>query len=261
MDFAIKQVVGALQDSGMWENTFFVWSSDNGAAIEQVTGAKSAYPLRGGYYTNWEGGIRAPAVVNGGFLPETKPSRVTGLIALCDWMATFCEIGGCKAVEPNPHVPAIDSISMWSLLSGKNLTSPRTEVPLTPLENMDKRGGVDAGIIIGEYKLIVNNITQSSWCGPLYPNNSVHWDTWATVEECSGDGKIGCLFNIFDDPTEENDLALSQPAVAQQLYDRLVEVQATLFDPNRGVDDRENSCQQVVKNRGFWGPWLNLSAV
>eukprot|EP01046_Picozoa_sp_COSAG06_P008911 COSAG06_NODE_456_length_15511_cov_7.299312_11_plen_62_part_00 len=27
---------------------------------------KNSYPLRGGYYTNWDGGVRANAFVNGG---------------------------------------------------------------------------------------------------------------------------------------------------------------------------------------------------
>ena len=40
--------------------------SDNGAAVELTTGMKNSYPLRGGYYTNWDGGVRANAFVNGG---------------------------------------------------------------------------------------------------------------------------------------------------------------------------------------------------
>jgi arylsulfatase B len=39
----------------MWEKTLLVWSSDNGGAVHEGGGA-NAYPLRGGYYNNWEGG-------------------------------------------------------------------------------------------------------------------------------------------------------------------------------------------------------------
>eukprot|EP01050_Picozoa_sp_SAG11_P027139 SAG11_NODE_6755_length_1253_cov_2.154246_1_plen_124_part_00 len=52
MDSVVGSVVAALKRTGMWERTFFVWSSDNGAAIELDTGAKNSYPLKGGYYTN-----------------------------------------------------------------------------------------------------------------------------------------------------------------------------------------------------------------
>ena len=55
LDSVVERVTTALKSAGMWDNTVFVWQSDNGAAIEMVTGMKSGYPLRGGYYTNWEG--------------------------------------------------------------------------------------------------------------------------------------------------------------------------------------------------------------
>ena len=55
VDDAVGEVVGALQKHGLWDTTLLCWSSDNGAAIEASTGAKSAYPLKGGYYTNVSG--------------------------------------------------------------------------------------------------------------------------------------------------------------------------------------------------------------
>lgn len=53
LDAVVGNVVQALKDAGLWENTLFVWSSDNGAAVELTTGMKNSYPLRGGYTTNW----------------------------------------------------------------------------------------------------------------------------------------------------------------------------------------------------------------
>jgi arylsulfatase A-like enzyme len=68
----VANVAQALKDAGMWEKTLMVWSSDNGAAVELTTGMKNSYPLRGGYYTNWDGGVRANALINGGFLPAVS---------------------------------------------------------------------------------------------------------------------------------------------------------------------------------------------
>ena len=42
MDDVVGDVVAALRNSGLWVNTVFIWTSDNGAAIELDTGAKNA---------------------------------------------------------------------------------------------------------------------------------------------------------------------------------------------------------------------------
>lgn len=55
---------------------------------------KNSYPLRGGYYTNWEGGVRANAFVNGGFLPAavrgTKLDGEHSYVSIADWYAANC---------------------------------------------------------------------------------------------------------------------------------------------------------------------------
>ena len=70
----VGNVAQALKDAGTWEKTLMVWSSDNGAAVELTTGMKNIYSLHvgGGYYTNWDSGVRANALINGGFLPAVS---------------------------------------------------------------------------------------------------------------------------------------------------------------------------------------------
>ena len=57
LDDVVGNVVQALKDAELWHNTLFVWSSDNGAAVELTTGMKNSYPLRGGYTTNWQASL------------------------------------------------------------------------------------------------------------------------------------------------------------------------------------------------------------
>ena len=262
MDESVGKVVGALKAANMWANTLFVWSSDNGAAIELTTGAKSAYPLKGGYYTNWEGGVRAPGLVAGGFVPAAaRGTTAAGLMHLCDFVATFCAVGGCDPTDASAAaagLPPVDSLDLWPHVSGQNASSPRTEVWLTPLSG-DRYNGTqgrsgDAAIIVGRHKLIVGDIGQSSWTGPVYPNAS-RWPTWATIENCTTPQKVGCLFDIFDDPTEHHDLAAAKPDVAAALLARLEALEATKFDPPRGKPDAK-SCDTLWDNGGYWGPWL-----
>jgi len=214
--------------------------------------------------------VRAPGVVNGGWLPSrARGTAVDGLVHLADWYATFCTLAAVDPTDKSARaagLPPIDSIDMCPLLSGENTTSPRGEILLTPL-SADRYNGTnmrsgDAALIVGRYKLIVGNISQASWCGPTYPNRSHPWDTWKTIEVCSQPAssttpaKVGCLFNIYDDPEERNDLAIAQAKRARVMYDRLVELDATVFNPDRGAPDVSGACEQVTANNGFFGPWL-----
>lgn len=97
MDAAVGDVVDALKASHMWERTLFIWTSDNGAAIEQVTGGKSAYPLRGGYYTNWEVlphlGIPLAPLAKPVRCPPERPTPPPGLV--CARLPSVAGWGAC----------------------------------------------------------------------------------------------------------------------------------------------------------------------
>lgn len=61
VDQYVGQVVASLRASGLWNNTLLVFHGDNGGEI--IFGESCAgnnYPLRGGKFSHWEGGIRCP---------------------------------------------------------------------------------------------------------------------------------------------------------------------------------------------------------
>lgn len=125
MDDVAGDVVDALKKRRMWENTLFLWSSDNGGAVH-LGGGSNTWPLRGGYYNNWEGGMRVPAFLAGGALPSrVRGTKLEGWIYIADWYATFARLAGVRADDGAE--PRIDSLDVWDLISGANQTSPRTE--------------------------------------------------------------------------------------------------------------------------------------
>merc|ERR1711934_191487 len=94
MDDVVGNITSALHRNGMWENTLLLWSSDNGGASHPGGGANN-WPLRGGYYNNWEGGTRVAALLAGGALPSSvHGTKLEGVIHEADWYSTFCFLAG-----------------------------------------------------------------------------------------------------------------------------------------------------------------------
>merc|ERR1712046_61868 len=111
----------------MWENTFFIWTTDNGSPCHA---AGSNAPLRGDKGSDWEGGTLVPAFVSGGVLPSMQGGKVLdGIVTIWDFFATICSLAGVDPTEPNPHSPTpVDSYDLWPYLSGQASHSPRTEI-------------------------------------------------------------------------------------------------------------------------------------
>ena len=223
LDEGVKNVTIALQKTGLWSNTIFIWQADNGSPIAPTTGGVcgSNHPLRGSKASNWEGGVRVPALVNGGFLPDSQRGKsLNGIGHIADWYATFLTLAGLDPSDPNPYSPSpIDSFNLWPWISGQQPSSPRTQVVLqhTTLPN---NGLPAAGAIrVGNFKLLVGPQIYASWYGGpqnnyFSPNQSVPTPDQSAVA-CSY--KAPCLFDVVNDPTEHNDLAPLYPSTVSDL--------------------------------------------
>ena len=241
----VGELVDTLKKKGMWEDTLFVVSSDNGGP-EYYGGGANNYPLRGGKLTDWQGGIRVNAFVSGGFLPEKMRGQKTEeYIHVADWFSTFCALAGVDPTDEaaaQVDLPPIDSINMWPLLSGQNATATRVEIPISYRT-----------LISGEFKILTGMQLQASWTGPEYPNNTNPHGGIAAVQDCGGSG---CLYNIRKDPEERENLATRMPDVLKSMQQKLAKHQATYFNPNRG-NIWPGACDAALtKYNGFWGPFL-----
>jgi arylsulfatase I/J len=206
--------------------------------------------------------VRGNGLVSGGLLPAARRGATeAGLIEIADWYATFCGLAGVPAADPRAAaagLPPVDSIDQWPLLSGANATPPRTEVVLgMPTVSSDNSIGnatlgVQALIRADGWKLIIGETHQNVHTSPQYPNKSTHWPNSAS--DC-GDG--GCLFNVFTDPSEYEDVAAQHPDIAAAMRARIAELNGTVYRPNRGANDGKAACAKGLgEYKGFWGPWL-----
>ena len=93
MDDAIGEIVAALDETGMRENTLLLFASDNGA--NEAFGGDNA-PLRGGKYRVYEGGVRVPALASWpGVIEAGRVER--GPIHVVDLFPTLLGPGGRHA--------------------------------------------------------------------------------------------------------------------------------------------------------------------
>jgi arylsulfatase A-like enzyme len=63
IDWSVGQIVTALKNNGLEENTIVIFLSDNGPWLSYSGHSGSAYPLREGKGTSWDGGVKVPAIM------------------------------------------------------------------------------------------------------------------------------------------------------------------------------------------------------
>ena len=126
-DWAVGQVLAALEQHGLASNTLVFFTSDNGCSPAanipelQAAGHQPNGPLRGHKADIWDGGHRIPFVAR--WPGQVKPGATSDqLISLVDFMATCADLVGAKL----PDNAGEDSVSFLPALLGK-ATSPLRE--------------------------------------------------------------------------------------------------------------------------------------
>jgi arylsulfatase A-like enzyme len=195
MDEAVGQIVAALDEKGLRDNTLIVFSSDNGGP--QPKKVTDNGRLRAGKATLYEGGVRVAAFAS--WKGRLRPGAVVNQpLHIVDWYPTLLKLAGIRLTQKLP----IDGRDAWPTISdGK--PSPHDEILL----NAAPRTGA---IRIGDWKLVLNGA----------------FNEMADVET-GGDGAAKTvveLFNLADDPYEEHNLADKHPDKLKALrarYDAL----------------------------------------
>jgi arylsulfatase len=223
IDWSLGEIVKALNENGIADNTVIIFTSDNGPWLNYGNHAGSAGGMREGKGTNWEGGQRVPFIVAWqGKVPAGTICNQLG--CAIDILPSLADIAGTKLPENK-----IDGVSLVQLWRGNSEAEPRTEL----------------WYYYGKNNL--NAVRKENWKLVL-PHT---WDSYDTIPGKSGMSgprvKVKTLkpelYNLQRDPGEQFDLAAFFPEKVAELMLTAEKARAELGDLNveieKGAGTRE----------------------
>jgi len=186
MDYYYGQLLRALKEYGLEENTLVIFTSDNGGHPAYTDNA----PLRGNKWNLYEGGIRVPFIVR---WPGKIKSNTKSRIPVIQWdiLPTLCDLTG----QPIPE--NLDGESLLSLFTRHSSQLNRKSIywhfPYYHPPNAYEGTKPCSAILQGDDKLIY-----------FYEDERVE------------------LYNLKNDPGEKIDLAGERPEFASQMKEALM---------------------------------------
>jgi arylsulfatase A-like enzyme len=201
MDEAVGQVVAALEEKGLRENTLIIFSSDNGGpGPGRVT---DNGPLRASKGTIYEGGIRAcafaawPGQIAAGSVIKEPLHAV-------DWYPTLLTLAGASLEQKLP----LDGLDIWPVL---------TQGAETPHESLLLCGTRpnQFALRVGDWKLLVQADEKESDEGEIPAGRARRRAAAASA------GTPVELYNLAVDSGEKQNLADQHPEKVAELRRRL----------------------------------------
>ena len=196
IDWSVGEVLKALKENGLEDNTLVFMSSDNGPWISYGNHAGKT-PFREAKATSFDGGTRSACIVR--FPGRIKPGTTsTKAWSTLDMLPTLSHLAGAKPPD-NP----IDGKDVWDLVSGKpGATNPHEYYAFSTGPNFDAVMTGD-----GKWKLHLPHPYQ-------------------TLVRAGNDGAPGeyrrteiglSLFDMEADPYEKNNVLEQNPEIARKL--------------------------------------------
>ncbi|HAY75140.1 MAG TPA: hypothetical protein DCY32_05660, partial [Opitutae bacterium] len=153
MDLSLVHVLDALEQTGELQNTYIIFTSDNGggyAENRKVDGGIRRFngPLQEGKRSIFEGGIRVPTVISG---PGIKAgSQCDVPIVQWDFLPTFHDLSGSESSLP----PNVDGGSLRQVFEKGNKGKVKRVAPGIIHHYTCHYHPPISSIIIGDYKLM-----------------------------------------------------------------------------------------------------------
>lgn len=197
IDHRSGQVLDAIRDLGIEDNTIVIWLSDNGPEFFAPWHG-TAGPWRGAYFTAWEGSLRVPFLIRwpGKIGAGTKSNEIVHLV---DILPTLGRVAGYDAPEDR----IIDGVDQLDFFLGRQEASNR------------------------EGFIIYNN---DDVYGYKWRNWKLHL---VELENMNSEPKplnVPRVYNLITDPKEEYQVQHESTWVLPVIFGKIAEFQSTLIE-------------------------------
>lgn len=212
LDFSIGKIFEKLRELEIDDNTFVIFTSDNGPWYGGSTGG-----LRGMKARTWDGGLRVPMIAR---WPGKIPAGIVNdsPVGSIDIFPTILNIAGVNI----PQDRVIDGRDIWSLLTDAQARSPHDAL-------FGMQGPNLAVIRSGKWKLHVRtpgNVPKlvDNWVDPRGPDGVTIIAPYEQSQPKDYPGVIGgdkakklMLFDLEADPAEQHDVSRKYPDVVERI--------------------------------------------
>jgi arylsulfatase len=195
MDHNVGQMLDAVDQLGIRDNTIVIFASDNGPEFVRAWDGWAG-PWKGQYFTAWEGGIRVPFMLRWpGKVPAARVSDE--IVHAVDLFPTLASFAGAAVPKDRP----IDGVDQSDFFTGKTEKSARE------------------GILI--------------WCAERlqavkWRNFKVHFYQQETMVSPPVKLAIPFLFNLYTNPREDQDKQITDSWVIGPVLKMIGEFEASL---------------------------------
>jgi len=196
----------------MAENTWVIFTSDNGPWLSYGEHAGSSGPFREGKGTSWEGGTRVPCLMR---WPGKIPAGTT-----CDTMLSTIDILPTIAAQIASKLPEqkIDGLNVWPVIAGEADAKNPHDAYATYYANNELQSVTD-----GRWKLVFPHSYRSLRNTPKATGGTPAKYRQEKIESPQ-------LYDLASDPGETSDLATTKPDIVARLSRFAEGIRAELGD-------------------------------
>ena len=208
LDWSVGQVMNALEENGVMDNTIIIFTSDNGPWLSYGNHAGQT-PYRGEKGTSFDGGVRSPMIMSFPGHLEAGSISIDTFLSI-DLLPTLVRLTGAEFPENE-----IDGKDIWELIAGEEgAENPHEYYAITQHDQFEAVISGD-----GKWKLVLPHqyrISEGGRDGIPGPYLSGNVDL--------------SLFDMVHDPFEKVNVINAYPEVAEKMIQFADDHRQKFFD-------------------------------